>query len=171
MSQEILILPTSGDWNNASGWVKDFALGSATPANNTNTTGFNMSWLAYKCGTAILTMVGTAGTARGGLAIGTTMYTTSTINVHPQETTGFTATASDPNSIDLSWTKGIGVDRVVIRGSTSGYPATPQSDTNVYNNTGTGTTHSVSPGETWYYSAWGWNENCRFLQHHVSNRL
>jgi len=148
--------------HNDTGWAKPIVWGYNTPVNGVNKTAFNITWIARKVGQTTITITA-GGTARNGTDPGTTKYP-GIITVHPQPTTGFSATALDQNNIGLSWTKGVGVDRVVIRGSKSGYPTTPQSDTDVYNNTGTGTTHSgLSPGQTWYYRAWGWNTTAGFF--------
>lgn len=59
-------------------------------------------------------------------------------------------------SIALSWAKGNGTTDTLIRWSTDTYPTTTSTGTELYENSGTTTTHSgVTPGLTYYYSAWG----------------
>ncbi|MCD6500856.1 hypothetical protein J7K42_02455 [bacterium] len=84
------------------------------------------------------------GTASGG---------EKTFLTKPQKPLNFTATPGD-TKITLSWTKGDGAQRTMIRRSTSDYPATPSDGAQVYFDTGesfidTGLTNGV----TYYYSA------------------
>jgi len=66
----------------------------------------------------------------------------------------FTATSGD-TEIDLAWAKGTGADKTMIRRSTTAYPTSPTSGTQVYFNTGTAYTNTgLTNGTTYYYSAW-----------------
>lgn len=68
--------------------------------------------------------------------------------------------AYDPttNSIELSWTKGEGSDKTMIRRSTSGYPSSPTSGDEAYFGTGDSTSDTgLSQETTYYYSAWGYD--------------
>ncbi|MBN1176863.1 MAG: hypothetical protein JXA51_04200 [Dehalococcoidales bacterium] len=69
----------------------------------------------------------------------------------------FTATAAGDTQIDLSWTKGEGAWKTLIRRDTSGYPADRNSGAEVYFDTGT--THQdtgLTPGTTYYYRSWSY---------------
>jgi hypothetical protein len=90
--------------------------------------------------------------------------------VWPSPPTGFTATPDGRFAIDLAWTRGSHTSKTVIRGSTYGYPATPQSNLSVYNGTGSSYTHSgLSHSTKWYYRAWSWNDtNSRFNSTYAS---
>jgi len=124
--------------------------------NNTNATAFNTRWVAASCGIATFTITA-GGTALGGIDPGTTKYT-QTVYVHPDSTGLFTATAYNTTQINLTWNKGTGADRTVIRCSTVSNPTTPTGGSGVYNDTGTTTPHpGLTPGEHIYYSAWSWN--------------
>jgi hypothetical protein len=72
----------------------------------------------------------------------------------PAVPVNFTADAGD-EKISLSWVKGTGADRTLVRRSTTGYPQTIDDGVQVYFGTGTayldtGLTNLV----TYYYSAW-----------------
>jgi hypothetical protein len=68
----------------------------------------------------------------------------------------FVATADNGHN-DLTWSKGDGANKVMIRRSTTSYPTTPTSGTQVYFDTGTSTTDTpLTNGVTYYYSAWSW---------------
>ena len=58
-------------------------------------------------------------------------------------------------AINLTWTKGIGVNRTLVRYSDLSYPTTVTSGILQYNNTGTSTnTTGLTPGKTYYFSLW-----------------
>ena len=72
----------------------------------------------------------------------------------PGPPTDFVATAGNQQNV-LAWTKGDGASNTMVRFSTSSYPSTPTSGTQVYYGSGTGTTHtSLTAGQWYYYSAW-----------------
>jgi hypothetical protein len=88
----------------------------------------------------------------------------SELNATLQEST--IATSSAPSSVTaerqshteiiINWTKGS--DYTIIRRNSTGYPATPESGTEVYN--GTGATYddeNLDPATRYYYRLWGWN--------------
>lgn len=78
--------------------------------------------------------------------------------IHPKQPATLTATTHNATQIDLTFSPGVGGSIVVIRGSTSGYPSSPQSGTLIYNGTGTSYQHTgLNEGETWYYRAWTYN--------------
>lgn len=164
----IWMKPTgAGDINNTNGWVKDLLWSVDAPGggavNNTNATGFNITWSAVKCGTVTLTIVGNGGTARAGIDPGTTIYAASTVRVHPQTPTDFTATMINEERIDLSWTKHIGDDKTLIRYKTGSNPISVTDGTEFYNGTDSSTSHTgLSGGDHIYYSAWGWNTTAGF---------
>jgi hypothetical protein len=72
----------------------------------------------------------------------------------PAEPTNLTAAAGD-EKVELSWSKGQGANRTLIRRSTTGYPQTINDGDEVYFGTGT---HYLDTGltnlEHYYYSAW-----------------
>ncbi|RLF62135.1 MAG: hypothetical protein DRN16_02415 [Thermoplasmata archaeon] len=93
----------------------------------------------------------------GGVANKTYTFTTRAQYI-PDPPTGFTATANGRFQIDLSWTKGSNADKTVIVFKTTGYPTSVSDETTVYNDTGTSYSHTgLTPGTTYYYSAWSWN--------------
>ena len=69
----------------------------------------------------------------------------------------FTATAVSDNQVSLTWTKGEGAWKTLIRRDTGGYPADRNSGTQVYFDIGT--THldsGLTPGTTYYYRSWSY---------------
>jgi len=68
------------------------------------------------------------------------------------------SSSATAHTISLSWTKGAGADKTVIRYSTSGYPTSPSDGTLAYNGTDTSTTISGLASETTYYfSFWAYD--------------
>ncbi len=153
---------TPNNIHNTTGWAKSIMWAYIPPVNNSNATAFNITWKARNVGLATITTVA-GGTARSGIPVGTTKQP-GYIYVHPEGVSSFDATATNPTSIYLSWSKGVAMDQTVIRGNIGSYPGSPTSGTSVYNSTGTFTTHSgLNPSETWYYSSWGWNETAGYF--------
>ena len=73
----------------------------------------------------------------------------------PDAPSGFTSTIISTSQINLSWTKGSGAYYTMVRRSTSGYPTSPTSGTQVYYDTGTSFSDTgLTGGTTYYYSAW-----------------
>jgi len=67
----------------------------------------------------------------------------------------FIATASSDTAIELSWVKGEGALRTMIRRQTGSYPNSVTEGDEVYFDTGTSVTDTgLSPGTTYYYRAW-----------------
>jgi hypothetical protein len=80
-----------------------------------------------------------------------------TFTIRPAAPTGFEATPVSASQIDLSWSKGNGAQKTMVRRSASVYPTAPDSGDQVY----FGTSSSFSdtgrtPETTYYYSAWSW---------------
>ena len=73
----------------------------------------------------------------------------------PDLPTAFTATVNSSSRIDLSWTKGDGAQRTMIRRSTLAFPATYLDGDQVYFDTGTSFSDTgLSSNTTYYYRAW-----------------
>ncbi len=68
----------------------------------------------------------------------------------------FVVTPGD-TEVDLTWAKGAGSQKTMIRRATTGYPATPSDGTQVYFDTGTSETDGgLANGTPYFYSAWGY---------------
>jgi hypothetical protein len=73
----------------------------------------------------------------------------------PLEPMSFVASAGGGTQINLSWTKGDGAQRTMVRRQTGTYPATIYDGEEVYFDTGTAYSDSgLSPNTEYYYSAW-----------------
>jgi len=158
--------PVGGGIHNALGYAKYCLWAFDVPGyggriNNANATAFNLTWLAYGVGTATITITA-GGTAAGGTDPGTTKYT-GTVRVHPQATTGLTATMVNSTKIDLSWTKHTGDDKTLIRYKSGSSPTSVTDGTLLYNDSGSSTSQTgLSAGQHVYYSAWGWSNSAGF---------
>ena len=76
----------------------------------------------------------------------------------PNAPSTFTSTPATRFQINLAWSKGSGADRTLIIAKLGSQPTSRTDGINIYNNTGTATSHSsLLPGQHWYYSAWSWN--------------
>ncbi len=76
----------------------------------------------------------------------------------PGAPSGFTASAVAIDQIDLVWSLGVNSDKTYVEwNSSSGWNL--GEGTELYNDTGTSTSHSgLDAHTTYYYQAWGWNE-------------
>ena len=73
----------------------------------------------------------------------------------PEAPTNFSASIVSSTRIDLTWTKGAGAVRTMIRRATRGYPASRNDGFQVYFDTGTSVPDTgLSPSTTYYYRAW-----------------
>jgi hypothetical protein len=73
----------------------------------------------------------------------------------PLAPTNLTVTDYSGDSISLSWTKGTGANRTMIRRKQGSYPTSITDGTQVYFGTGTSVTDSgLEPRQTYYYRAW-----------------
>ncbi len=153
-SQLVWMVPEGGGViDNDVGYAYPITWGSSS-VNDTNATLATITWDAISCGVVTVSIT-LGGTSLGGSDPGTT-FVDGTITVRPASVTGFTA-SQNGQDIDLSWTKATGADTTVIRYRTDTYPTSPQDGTEVYNGTGTSTTHTgLTQGDTYYYAAWGY---------------
>jgi len=158
---------TNGHVDNTIGYAEPLVGASNVPVNNTNGTLMTITWTMHTCGRVDFVLIG-GGEARGGVDVPVT-YIPFSIWIQPSDITSFTATKYHSTQINLSWTKHVGDDRTVIAGSTSGYPTTPIGGTWGYNGTLTSATHTgLTTGQTWYYSAWGWNATSGYTINHAT---
>lgn len=90
---------------------------------------------------------------------------TTTVLTHPYRPDSFVVTVGD-TQVGLTWTKGAGATNTIIRRSSTGYPATPTSDTSVYSGTGASETDTgLVNGTTYYYAAWGYISSGGLTEH------
>ena len=146
----------NGTINNNLGTITGIQAFIMTPS-TTNTSIFTVYFTAVKPGLCYITLT-EAEAYSGGPNVLDEWYNTS-ILIHPQQPTGLTATTVNQNTIDLNWTLQAGIEKTLIRYKTGSYPTSVTDGTELYNGTGTSTSHmGLSPGDTIYYSAWGWND-------------
>lgn len=93
---------------------------------------------------------------------------TLTVAGQPIEPTSFTATSVGTDQIDLGWTIGVNCDKTYIEWkTTSGWNL--GEGTELYNDTGTSTSHlGLNAHTTYYYQAWGWNETDGYSTNYAS---
>jgi len=73
----------------------------------------------------------------------------------PLAPTNLTVTDYGSDYISLSWTKGTGANRTMVRRKQGSYPTSITDGTQVYFDTGTSVTDSgLEPNQTYYYRAW-----------------
>ena len=86
-------------------------------------------------------------------------YSFTTRNAYtPANPSDFSAATDSRFQITLTWTKGTNTDKTVIVYKTTDYPTSVSDGTTIYNDTGTSYSHTgLTPGTTYYYSAWSWN--------------
>ena len=66
-------------------------------------------------------------------------------------------------TINLTWSKGTGGDKTMIRRSTGTYPSSPSSGVEAYFGTGTSCTDTgLTPGTTYYYRAWAYDSDSTY---------
>ena len=75
----------------------------------------------------------------------------------PDEPTSLTASAHTNDSVSLTWSKGTGAQKTMIRYKTTGYPTDTSDGTQGYFDTGSSTTiSSLSSGQIYYFRAWSY---------------
>jgi len=75
----------------------------------------------------------------------------------PDPPFSFTATAVSDTQINLSWTKGDGAWKTLVRRSASGYPVNKNDGVQVYFDTGTSVSDTgLTPDTLYYYRAWSY---------------
>ena len=153
-----------GTINNATGTITNSVWGSRPAAN----TGGRYATLTFE---AIAQGVAYVNITRAAIAFNMTMVTynitnNATVSVTsyvPDVPSGFDAQPYSRTQINLVWTKGARADKTYIQAKLGEYPSSRIDGTNVYNGTGTSTTHpGLNPNEHWYYRAWSWNETGGF---------
>lgn len=89
----------------------------------------------------------------------------------PYKPDNFETTSETKTSINLSWTKGYGAYKTVIRGKLNDYPTSISDGISIYNGTGNWTVHSsLTTGDKWYYSAWSYVEGSGHSAYSIGNR-
>ena len=80
-----------------------------------------------------------------------------TFTTKPNDPSSLASTGKTKNSISLSWTKGTGAEKTMIRYRTDTYPTNPTDGTQGYFDTGSiGTVNSLSSGQIYYFRAWSY---------------
>jgi len=101
----------------------------------------------------------------GGTGYGTTVQMSTKCN----DPTSLAVASQLYNSISLTWTKGTGAEKTMIRYDTAGYPANVAAGTQGYYDTGSSTTvGSLSSGQIYYFRAWAWDTNAGYSDGYVS---
>jgi hypothetical protein len=78
----------------------------------------------------------------------------------PLAPASITATTSNTNRIDLSWTKGFRATHTRVMQKTGSYPVSISDGSLVYNGTSASCSNSsLTPGVRYYFKAWSWNSS------------
>ena len=136
--------------------------GSFTMSNypNGNVSACNLTFMPLEVGILYINITSMPSVRETDNDKMTVSWNNLTIEIHPVEPAGLTATMTSDTAVSLSgFGSGNGGDYTVIRRATGSYPATPQSGTEVYNNTGSSTSDtSLSANTTYFYRAWTYND-------------
>ena len=172
MSQIGTILNASGQVGNGTFGDATYEM-SITPVNNTNATTANLTMNLVGVGVANITFAYVSGGEspflRGGNDVLYTFHDNN-LTIHPQYPQSFSATSYGQSQVNLSWTKGNGADKTLVKGKLGSYPTGPTDGAFTYNDTGTLTTHtSLGAGEHWYYRSWSWNTTESLLSNNYAS--
>ncbi len=135
-----------------------FQYGTASGVYSTNTT-WTSSKTSGESFSAGITILG-EGTryyfrAQANNSAGTASGSELSFLTKPDEPASFSASAISDTRIDLSWAKGDGASKTMVRRKTGGFPASITEGNEVYFDTGTSTSDTgLSADTNYYYSAW-----------------
>lgn len=87
-----------------------------------------------------------------------------TLHTKPLSPTGLSTSGPTYTTLDLTWTKGTGAEKTMIRRRADTYPTDPADGDQVYFDTGESTTDDnggsgLSPGTDYYYAAFAWSDD------------
>ena len=102
-----------------------------------------------------------------GYSTGTSDKTAYTLPGNPSNL----ATANPTSStLDVSWTKGTGGDKTMVRYKTGAYPTSTSDGTQLYFDTGTSQQATgLSPSTTYYFRAWAYNSDSTYYSSGTSD--
>jgi hypothetical protein len=136
-------------------------VGTNGAQNNVNKTIMSLTFIGTSCGIASMGIAPDEGETSvvGYEGYNDIPYTFQSENivVHPAGPTAFTATPNG-NNIKLSWVKGLGASRTIIRGSLITYPTSITDGTWGIDTAAESVEHAAGPGTYWYYRAWSLND-------------
>jgi len=144
-----------GTYNNNDGWIKNTQGFNTSPFNNTNMSLSYINFTTVKPARCRINITSFAAQFEGNDVPVNNIYNI-TILIHPQDTTGFTATAG-PKNITLNWTIPSYADKVYLYANDTTYPTT-HTGQDIYNGSASLYKHSgLDYSATWYYSIWTYN--------------
>lgn len=127
---------------------------SATDTGSFGTGAFTKGLTSLSPGTTYYYRAKAHNSAGWGYGSELTFYT------KPEAPTGLGDTGRTNTSISLSWTKGTGSEKTMIRYRTDQYPTGTSDGTQAYFDTGNSTSvGSLSAGQIYYFRAWAWDTN------------
>ena len=87
----------------------------------------------------------------------------------PQIPQNFNIWVNNDTSISMSWDKGTGADRTVVRYYDVAYPSSPTNGTEAYNESGTSVeVNGLTTGVTYYFRLWSFDTSSNFSYNNVS---
>ena len=124
----------------------------------TNQTCFRVNFTTLDCGILHINLTSMSLEGEGNPRTFDT--NNATVTIYPQDPASLLATMDNYTQIDLTFTAGVGDDKVTIcRSNVSYADITGPSDGVVYNgSTSPQTDTGLDPCTTYFYKAWGWNE-------------
>jgi len=147
--------PTGPEDNSASKWYDNLTGSSDTETGLITGQRYNVSMWSWG---------EKNGVGKWSSCLNLTLYT------KPNKITNLNVVDSE-SMITLSWTKGTGANKTVIRRSTRGYPSAPTSGIEVYNDTGTICADTdVEAIENYYYSIWAYDSESGYFSDLYENK-
>lgn len=141
--------------DNASGYAKQITGVDNDAVNNTNKSLALLYWDASQVGIGYINL--TDYHCYNDTADYGTLSENTTIYVYPDYPSSFSI-SSGISWDNLTWSRGSGEDKSMIRYSTSTYPTTISEGTLLYNGSLEHNNFSKDIEKDYYYSIWGWNE-------------
>jgi hypothetical protein len=145
-----------GTIDNSSGFAQPIVWVNSSSVNNTVDVVANITFSAV--GVGISTIQANGVTYNNSGYNSTTQNSTATIRVCPQGPSSFEAETLTDSSINLTFSSGLGADKIIIYYKNNSAPSYFTDGTFFYNGTGPFVTHNgLDPNTNVYYRAYGWN--------------
>lgn len=125
-----------------------------------NKTAFIINYTAQSCGLLYINMSDISAMENVTGQFGSITWNNITVEIHPQKPQNFQAQVINSTAVNLSFSKGVGTDNIIIERNTApSWQRGPSgSGTELYNGTASFfVDEGLSPETQYYYQAWSWN--------------